>query len=188
MRRKIVAGNWKMNGSKDLVQQLVGSVRSEAESLDNGVEVVIIPPAIYVSDVVAQSGDRLMVGVQNVGQWSSGAYTGEIAADMAKDQGCTYALVGHSERRQLFGETDDEVAAKVESLVASGLVAVVCVGETLEQREAGRAEAVVASQVQAALAKVAADQWGRIVVAYEPVWAIGTGKTATAEDAQAMHA
>lgn len=170
------------------MQQLVGSVRSEAESLDNGVEVVIIPPAIYVSDVVAQSGERLMVGVQNVGQWSSGAYTGEIAADMAKDQGCTYALVGHSERRQLFGETDDEVAAKVESLVASGLVAVVCVGETLEQREAGRAKAVVASQVKAALANVAADQWGRIVVAYEPVWAIGTGKTATAEDAQAMHA
>ncbi|WP_322001435.1 triose-phosphate isomerase [Marinobacter alexandrii] len=188
MRRKIVAGNWKMNGSKDLVQQLVGSVRSEAESLDNGVEVVIIPPAIYVSDVVAQSGSRLMVGVQNVGQWSSGAYTGEIAAGMAKDQGCSYALVGHSERRQLFGETDDEVAAKVESLVASGLTAVVCVGETLEQREAGRAEAVVASQVKAALDNVVAGQWDRIVVAYEPVWAIGTGKTATAEDAQAMHA
>ncbi len=188
MRRKIVAGNWKMNGSKGLVQELVGSVRSEVQSLDNGVEVVIIPPAIYVSDVVAQAGESLAVGVQNVGQWSAGAYTGEISADMARDQGCDFALVGHSERRQLFGETDEDVAAKVASLIASGLTAVVCVGETLEQREAGQAEAVVALQVKAALAQVSEGQWQRVVVAYEPVWAIGTGKTATAEDAQAMHA
>ncbi len=188
MRRKIVAGNWKMNGSKDLAKELVGCVRSEAEALDNGVEVVIIPPAIYVGDVVEQAGGKLAVGVQNVGQWSSGAYTGEVSADMAKDQGCEYALVGHSERRQLFGESDELVAAKVERLLASGLTAIVCVGETLEEREAGRAEAVVASQVKAALTKVAAEQWGQVVIAYEPVWAIGTGKTATAEDAQAMHA
>lgn len=188
MRRKIVAGNWKMNGSKDLAQTLVSDVRSQAASLDNGVEVVIIPPAIFVGDVVANAGDALSVGVQNVGQWASGAYTGEISADMASDQGCRYALVGHSERRQLFGETDAAVAEKVSRILAAGLRAMVCVGETLEEREAGRAEAVVASQVKAGLAAVAADQWQHVVVAYEPVWAIGTGKTATAQDAQAMHA
>ena len=188
MRRKIVAGNWKMNGSKDLAQTLVSDVRSQAASLDNGVEVVIIPPAIYVPDVVASAGDILSVGVQNVAQWASGAYTGEISADMALDQGCQYALVGHSERRQLFAETDAAVAEKVGRILASGLRAMVCVGETLEERESGKAETVVAAQVKAGLATVASEQWQRVVVAYEPVWAIGTGKTATAQDAQAMHA
>ena len=188
MRRKIVAGNWKMNGSKDLAQTLVSDVRSQAASLDNGVEVVIIPPAIYVPDVVASAGDVLSVGVQNVAQWASGAYTGEISADMALDQGCQYALVGHSERRQLFAETDAAVSEKVGRILASGLQAMVCVGETLEEREAGKAETVVAAQVKAGLATVTSEQWQRVVVAYEPVWAIGTGKTATAQDAQAMHA
>ena len=188
MRRKIVAGNWKMNGSKDLAQTLVSDVRSQAASLDNGVEVVIIPPAIYVPDVVASAGDVLSVDVQNVAQWASGAYTGEISADMALDQGCQYALVGHSERRQLFAETDAAVSEKVGRILTSGLQAMVCVGETLEEREAGKAETVVAAQVKAGLATVASEQWQRVVVAYEPVWAIGTGKTATAQDAQAMHA
>lgn len=188
MRRKIVAGNWKMNGSKDLVQQLVGQVREQVASLDARVEVVIIPPALYVDSVVALCGSELVAGVQNVSQWQSGAYTGEVSSDMAKDLGCQYALVGHSERRQLFGESDEVVARKIERVLASGLTAVLCVGETLEEREAGSAEQVVASQVQQGLASVAGDQWSKIVVAYEPVWAIGTGKTATAEDAQAMHA
>lgn len=187
MRRKIVAGNWKMNGSADLAKQLVGYVRAESDTLDKGVEIVIIPPALYVRDVLDHSVGTLGVGVQNVSQWASGAYTGETAADMVKDLGCGYALVGHSERRQYFGESDEVVAAKVERVLASGLTAIVCVGETLEQREAGEAESVVASQVQQGLGRVAADQWSGIVVAYEPVWAIGTGKTATAEDAQRMH-
>jgi len=188
MRRKIVAGNWKMNGSKDLAQTLVGYVRPRVESLDNGVEVVIIPPAIYVRDVAENAGEGLALGIQNVGQWASGAYTGEISAGMAKDQGCRYALVGHSERRQIFGETDAEVAEKVARLLESGLRAIVCVGETLEEREAGQAESVVADQVREGLSAVAPGQWSDIIVAYEPVWAIGTGKTATAQDAQAMHA
>jgi len=177
-----------MNGSSDLAKQLVGYVRAEAGTLDNGVEVVIIPPALYVRDVLEQSGDSLAVGVQNVSQWASGAYTGETAADMARDLGCGYALVGHSERREYFGESDEVVAAKVERVLASGLVAVVCVGETLEQREAGEAENVVATQIRQGLAGVASNEWAGVVVAYEPVWAIGTGKTATAEDAQNMHA
>jgi len=188
MRRKIVAGNWKMNGSKDLSEKLVGSIRSEAGTLDNGVEIVIIPPAIYIGDVLGQAEDSLSVGVQNVGQWQSGAYTGEVSAGMARDAGCRYVLVGHSERRQIFGETDELVAEKVSLVVSSGLTAIVCVGETLEERESGQAEAVVAAQVRAGLASVPAGNWHDIVVAYEPVWAIGTGKTATSDDAQAMHA
>ncbi|MEP1214131.1 MAG: triose-phosphate isomerase [Marinobacter sp.] len=187
MRRKIVAGNWKMNGSKDLVNSLVGHVRSELASLDNGVEAVIIPPALFVGDVIRQSGGKVAVGVQNIACWDSGAYTGEISAVMARDAGCDYALVGHSERRQLFGETDEQVAVKVVRALASGLDAVICVGETLEEREAGTAVSVVSGQVRRAVADVESGQWRQVVIAYEPVWAIGTGKTATAEDAQAMH-
>ncbi|MDO6822566.1 triose-phosphate isomerase [Marinobacter sp. 1_MG-2023] len=187
MRRRIVAGNWKMNGSRDLSEELVGYVRSEAGSLDNGVEVVIIPPAIYIGNVLDQAQGVVSVGVQNVGQWQSGAYTGEVSPEMAKDAGCRYVLVGHSERRQIFGETDELVAEKVSLVVSSGLVAIVCVGETLEERESGQAESVVAHQVRSGLAFVPKGQWHNVVVAYEPVWAIGTGKTATAGDAQDMH-
>jgi triosephosphate isomerase (TIM) len=187
MRRKIVAGNWKMNGSTDLVEKLVGYVRSEVSSLDNGVEAVIIPPALYVRDVKALAGDELAVGVQNVSRWESGAYTGEVSASMARDCGCGYALVGHSERRQYFAETDAVVAEKVAQLLSHGVVAIVCVGETLAEREAGQAEAIVSDQVRTALAGVSGDDWQKIVVAYEPVWAIGTGKTATSADAQSMH-
>ena len=188
MRRKIVAGNWKMNGSKDLSEELVGYIRSEAGALDNGVEVVVIPPAIYVGDVLRQAQGTVAVGVQNVGQWQSGAYTGEVSSGMAKDTGCRYALVGHSERRQLFGETDELVAVKVSLVISGGLTAILCVGETLEERESGQAEAVVASQVRTGLSSVVQSQWKDVVVAYEPVWAIGTGKTATSGDAQTMHA
>ncbi|WP_372972854.1 triose-phosphate isomerase [Marinobacter sp.] len=188
MRRQIVAANWKMNGSLELVQQLVPVVRDGVAALDNGPEVVIMPPSLYLGEVKARlAGSSIATGVQNVAQWQSGAYTGEIAAAMAADAGCQYALVGHSERRQLFGETDEAVAAKVAQVLESGLQAVVCVGETLEERESGDAEAVVCRQVEGALAGVSADEAGKIVVAYEPVWAIGTGKTATAEDAQTMH-
>ena len=146
MRRRIVAGNWKMNGSKDLVKQLVGAVCEQSGNVGKDVEVVIIPPAIYLGQVAEQGGGRITTGAQNVSQWQSGAYTGEISAEMARDMGCCYVLVGHSERRQLFGETDSVAAAKVEQVLLSGLVAVLCVGETLAEREAGQAEAVVAEQ------------------------------------------
>jgi len=187
MRQKIVAGNWKMNGSKALVQQLTFRIGSEMASLENGVGLVIIPPALYVPGVVESSGAGFGVGVQNIACWDSGAYTGEISAAMAIDIGCAYTLVGHSERRQLFAETDEQIAAKVEQAVNAGLTVILCVGETLEQRDAGTAERVVSAQVRAGLANVSDDQWPNVVVAYEPVWAIGTGKTATADDAQAMH-
>lgn len=188
MRKQIVAANWKMNGSNELVRQLVPVVRDSVASLDNAVEVVIMPPSLFVSGVREQLADApVALGVQNIARWQSGAYTGELAADMAVEAGCRYALVGHSERRQLFGETDDVVAEKARQGLGSGLSVMLCVGETLEERDSGKAEAVVCGQVAVALSGVTPAEAERVVVAYEPVWAIGTGKTATAEDAQAMH-
>ena len=185
MRRRIVAGNWKMNGSRNLVAELVSPVAQQVREL--GIEAVVFPPALYVSAVIQAADNTVAVGVQNVSEKAQGAFTGELSAPMAADVGCRYGLVGHSERRQLFGETDAQVAAKTGQLLGAGLTAIVCVGETLEQREAGQAEAVVAFQVREGLGKVTSEQWGKVVIAYEPVWAIGTGKTATSEDAQAMH-
>ncbi|MDX1756984.1 MAG: triose-phosphate isomerase [Marinobacter sp.] len=189
MRRNIVAANWKMNGSTEMVGSLIGGVKSGLSELDKGAEVVIIPPALYLRDVQQQlDGAGVKLGGQNVARWQSGAYTGEVSADMLADIGCQYVLVGHSERRQLFGEDDAAVADKLQRGLESGLTVVLCVGETLAQREAGEAEAVVARQIRAALAGVSGSQWERVVIAYEPVWAIGTGQTATAADAQDMHA
>jgi triosephosphate isomerase len=188
MRRRIVAGNWKMNGSSGLVKDLVGSVKSELSSLDKGVEVVIIPPALYLRDVQQEAGDSgLGLGVQNVSQHESGAFTGELSPAMVADVGAEFALIGHSERRALFSETDETIAAKVQAALANKLTALLCVGETLDERDGGQAEKVVCEQVERALAGVSGDSWKQIVIAYEPVWAIGTGKTATADDAQKMH-
>ncbi|WP_328184786.1 triose-phosphate isomerase [Marinobacter sp. OP 3.4] len=188
MRRQIVAANWKMNGSSELVRELVPAIRESAVALDNAVEVVIMPPSLFLGGVKSElSGSGLSLGIQNIARWQEGAYTGEVSAGMAADVGCDYALVGHSERRQLFGETDEVIAEKVARILESGLKVMLCVGETLEEREAGNAEAVVCRQADVALKGVAAADARRIVIAYEPVWAIGTGKTATADDAQAMH-
>ncbi len=188
MRRTLVAANWKMNGSKDLVQSLIGELREPLSSLDNGVGVVIIPPALYVSDVSERlAGTSLALGVQNIARWDSGAYTGEIAAAMVADAGARYTLIGHSERRQLFGETDDDVAEKVQQALNSKLTVILCVGETLEERQGGLAGQVVRNQISRGLAGVSGQGWQSVVIAYEPVWAIGTGKTATSDDAQAMH-
>lgn len=188
MRRQIVAANWKMNGSTGLVHELVPAVRETVTSLDNAVEVVIMPPSVFLEAVKSElSGSDVALGIQNVARWAQGAYTGEVSADMAADIGCDYALIGHSERRQLFGETDEVVAEKLAQALGSGLKVMLCVGETLEERESGEAESVVCRQVELALSSVSKTDADRLVVAYEPVWAIGTGKTATADDAQSMH-
>lgn len=188
MRRQIVAANWKMNGSTGLVHELVPTVRDSVASLDNAVEVVIMPPSVFLGAVKGElSGSAVALGIQNIACREQGAYTGEVSADMAAGIGCDYALVGHSERRQLFGETDEVVAEKVVRGLGSGLKVMLCVGETLEEREAGEAESVVCRQVESALSRVSAEDAERVVVAYEPVWAIGTGRTATADDAQSMH-
>ena len=154
-----------MNGSADLVDSLVPTVREAVGGLGNGVEVVIVPPALYVPRVVEKAGSGIAVGIQNLSGYESGAYTGEISAAMAVDSGCHYALVGHSERRHLFAESDEVIAGKVVRALETGLSAMLCVGETLEERDEGRAEQVVAEQVRAGPAGVRPDQWGRVGVA-----------------------
>ena len=186
MRRKLVAGNWKMHGTLASADALV---RAVVAGLPEGVEAAVFPPAVQAATLVATlAGTPLAVGVQDVSEHAQGAYTGETAASMARDAGCTLALVGHSERRQYHGETNERVAAKFEQAQAAGLVPVLCVGETLAEREAGRTEAVVAAQIEAVRARCGIDAFAQAVVAYEPVWAIGTGRTATASQAQEVHA
>jgi triosephosphate isomerase len=187
-RRKIVAGNWKMNLDRAQARALTDAVvRRAAEG--GGTELVLCPPAVYIDTVAAAAAQSpVAVGGQTVHDKASGAFTGEVAPPMLVDMGCRYVIVGHSERRTLCGETDTIVNAKVKSALAVGLTPIVCVGETLEEREAGRTEEVVAGQVRGSLAGLSAADIGRLVVAYEPVWAIGTGKVATPQQAQEVHA
>ena len=187
MRKKIIAGNWKMNKTVAEAESLATAVKRELEA-EAKVDVVLCPPftAINkVSEVI--SGTQLAVGAQNMHFEASGAYTGEISAEMLREQYCRYVILGHSERRQYFGETDASVNQKTKAALVAGLIPVVCVGETLEEREAGRIEAVITAQIRDGLADIEAADLKKIVVAYEPVWAIGTGKTATPEQAQEVH-
>ena len=189
-RRKIVAGNWKMNLDRVQARDLSAAVaarRGEAAA----VELVLCPPAPYVDAVgatLAAARADIGLGGQNAHDKANGAFTGEVAPAMLVDLGCRYVILGHSERRTLFGETDASVNAKTKSALAAGLTPIVCVGETLAEREAGRTEAVVTAQVNGSLTGIPAADLEKIVVAYEPVWAIGTGKVATPEQAQEVHA
>jgi len=189
-RTKIVAGNWKMNLDRAKAKDLAAAVaarRGEAAK----VELVLCPPALYVETVgSALAGAKCDVGLgaQNMHDKASGAFTGEVAPPMLVDLGCRYVILGHSERRTLFGETDAAVNVKTKAALAAGLVPIVCVGETLEEREAGRTAAVVTAQVKGSLAGLSPGELEKVVVAYEPVWAIGTGKVATPEQAQEVHA
>jgi triosephosphate isomerase len=189
-RTKIVAGNWKMNLDRAKAKELAAAVaarRGEAAA----VELVLCPPALYVETVgsaLAGAKSNVGLGAQNMHDKASGAFTGEVAPPMLVDLGCQYVILGHSERRTLFGETDAAVNVKTKAALAAGLVPIVCVGETLEEREAGKTAAVVTGQVQGSLAGLSAADLEKVVVAYEPVWAIGTGKVATPEQAQEVHA
>ena len=181
----LVAGNWKMNGTRVSVDALTSALAARAHAC----EVLVIPPAVFVPQVsAALSGSTVALGSQTVSEFESGAYTGEVSCTMALEFGCRYALVGHSERRALFAESDAQVAAKFAACKATGLVPVLCVGETLEERESGETEAVVFRQVQAVLDACGVDAFADAVLAYEPVWAIGTGKTASPDQAQTVHA
>jgi len=187
-RRKIVAGNWKMNLDRSQARNLAAAVAARASEAA-AAELVLCPPSVYLDPVleaVAQS--PVAVGGQNMHDKASGAFTGEIAPPMLVDLGCRYVILGHSERRTLFGETDAIVNAKTKAALAAGLTPIVCVGETLEEREAGRTADVVATQVRGSLAGLSAAEVKRLVIAYEPVWAIGTGKVATPQQAQEVHA
>ncbi len=185
MRAKLVAGNWKMHGTRVEARELT---RAVAEGAPEGVEVAIVPPSVFVAELAPLMGARLQMGVQDVSEHAQGAYTGEISASMAAEYGARFALVGHSERRQYHAESDDLVARKFVAAQAAGLTPILCVGETLDQREQGQTEAVVGRQIAAVVARAGIAAFARAVVAYEPVWAIGTGKTASAEQAQAVHA
>jgi triosephosphate isomerase len=188
-RKRIVAGNWKMNLDRATARALTAAVATRRNEAAN-VDLVLCPPAVYVETVGTALGGQAEVGLgaQNMHDKPSGAFTGEVAPAMLVDLGCRYVILGHSERRTLFGETDAIVNAKTKAALAAGLTPIVCVGETLEEREAGRTEAVVTTQIQGSLAGLSATDLGRIVIAYEPVWAIGTGKVATPQQAQEVHA
>jgi triosephosphate isomerase (TIM) len=185
-RSRLVAGNWKMNGSRAANRALLDAL-SRGIASERAAEVAICPPFPYLSQVAEQlEGTPLAWGAQNVSEHAQGAYTGEVSAAMLKEFGCRYVIVGHSERRQLYGESDAQVAAKFVAAQAAGMTPILCVGETLAERDAGRTQEVVARQLDAVLAK--ASFASAAVLAYEPVWAIGTGRNATPEQAQAVHA
>jgi len=182
----IIAGNWKMHMAPEEARTFFSAFEIDEMMADN--EVLIFPPAIsLLAAYKCENRDpRVQIGIQNVHWEDCGAFTGEISAEMAASAGASYALVGHSERRQLFGETDEQVALKVAAVLRQDLIPVICVGETLEEREAGRVSEVILTQLDLALASIP-DPEIRFLIAYEPVWAIGTGKTATPKDAAGAH-
>lgn len=187
-RRTIVAGNWKLNKTAAETRRFLIELKNKLAGIESSASVLICPPFVSLETAVdATRGTDVAVGAQNVYWERSGAFTGEVSPEMLEAIGVGYVLIGHSERRALFGETDESVNRKLKAVLATSMTPVVCVGEVLEQRESGQTEAVVAGQVRGALDGIAADHGGRIVLAYEPVWAIGTGKTASPEMANDAH-
>lgn len=189
MRKPFVAGNWKMHGSKAMIAGLINDL-SRAWQQGDKVDVAVCPPFVYIDYVQRTlNNPAIKVGAQNMAaEPEYGAFTGEVSAPMLKEFDCRYVILGHSERRSLFGEDDDLIARKVEVALNARLTPILCVGETLEERDAGTTEQVIERQLQAVIDRVGGDAFADIVVAYEPVWAIGTGKTASPEQAQAVHA
>jgi triosephosphate isomerase len=188
MRKKFVAGNWKMHGSRSMAQALV---REIASGKPDAVDVAVFPPFVYLAELAAQQQveSSLAVGAQDLSEHAGqGAYTGEVSAAMLVDVGACWVLVGHSERRQYHHESDELVARKFAAARAGGLTPILCIGETLQQREAGETHEVISRQLQAVLSINGIDSFSNAVIAYEPVWAIGTGRTASAEQVQQVHA
>ncbi len=188
MRQRLVVGNWKMHGSLPENQALLDKVAAAAGDLSRAVAAVCVPFPYLAQARSALTGSKAAWGGQNVSQHPKGAFTGEVSAGMLREFGCRYVIVGHSERRQLFGEDDATVALKAKAVLAEGMVPIVCVGETLTQREQGVTEEVVGRQLGVVADQLGADAMKVSVLAYEPVWAIGTGKTASPDQAQAVHA
>jgi triosephosphate isomerase len=189
--RPLVIGNWKMHGSRQSVTALLTELK-RGLSGEKGVEVVVCPPCVFLSLVGEQLADNseskaIRLGAQNLSHFETGAHTGDIAGEMLKEFGCTYVIVGHSERRSDYDESNERVAQKYWRAIAAGLTPVLCVGETLQQREAGKTLEIVAAQLDIVLKDVKTNTLPDMVIAYEPVWAIGTGKTASAKQAQEVH-
>jgi triosephosphate isomerase len=188
MRQPLVAGNWKMNGSLDSIKALVEGIKAGLDSVTTA-EMAVCPPFVYIPQVAAMlEGSSIALGAQDVNDRESGAHTGEIAPGMLTDVGCKYAIVGHSERRSIYGESDEFTARKFAAARQAGLVPILCVGELLEEREQGITEQVVSRQLDAIIDLEGVGALGDAVIAYEPVWAIGTGKTASPQQAQDVHA
>lgn len=188
MRGKLVAGNWKLNGSLEKNSALLNALLEGRQAAWKA-EIAVCSPYPYLSQLKELlQGGPIAWGAQSVSEYAQGAYTGEVSAAMLAEFGCRYAIVGHSERRALFGESDEIVAKKFVAAQGAGLMPILCVGETLSERESGNTEAVVARQLDAVVNATGAAAFARAVIAYEPVWAIGTGKTASADQAQAVHA
>ena len=188
MRQKLVAGNWKMHGGLDTNAQLLAEVASGVAKLPGMAAAVCVPYPYLAQTQSALNQTQLAWGAQNLSEQVQGAFTGEVSASMLKDFSCSYVLVGHSERRAIYGESDALVAEKFSAALAAGLCPVLCVGETLAQREAGQTVAVVAAQIAAVLNLAGVAAFAKAVIAYEPVWAIGTGRTASSAQAQEVHA
>lgn len=187
-RRPLVAGNWKMNGSRVANAELVEGILAAIGGVPD-VDVLVCPPACYLDSVGAQLDGAVALGAQNLAdQPKPGAFTGEVCGAMLTDLGCSHVIVGHSERRALYGESDAVVAEKFKQAQAAGLTPILCVGETLEERESGETESVLGRQLGAVIEHCGIGAFEQAVIAYEPVWAIGTGKTASPEQAQAAHA
>ncbi len=187
-RRPLVVGNWKMNGTRASSQKLLADILEGLPS-DCAADVGVCPPAVFIPEAAAAIGGRsVKLGAQNVADQDEGAYTGEISARMLKEFGCSLALVGHSERRAIYGETDALIAARYAKAIANGVTPVLCIGETLEERESNATFSVIDTQLNAAIDLCGVESLLHAVIAYEPVWAIGTGRTATAEQAQEVHA
>jgi triosephosphate isomerase len=188
MRRTLVAGNWKLNGSKQNTKNLIEGILQGMSAVNNA-DVAVCPPFVYIPQVAELlASKRVAWGAQNCSQHNAGAYTGEVAAPMLKEFGCTYVILGHSERRSIYNESNDEIVQKFIAVKATGLIPILCVGELLTEREAGKTEAVIAEQLDAVLNVTGIEPFDNAVIAYEPVWAIGTGVTATPEQAQEVHA
>ena len=188
MRTSLIAGNWKMHGSRDANSRLIGGLL-DGYDVRGGCDILVCPPFPYLAEVARLlNGSGILMGAQNCSTEESGAYTGEVAASMLAETGCRYVIVGHSERREIFGETDSTVARKFVAVQQAQLEPILCVGETLAQRDADETRLVIERQVNAVLDVAGVEAFARAVIAYEPVWAIGTGKTASPEQAQAVHA
>lgn len=183
LRKTVIAGNWKMNKTPAEAEKLIGELKAVAENKKNCDIIICVPFVDLPAAVAATKGTDIKVGAQNVHFEKSGAFTGEISADMLLELGVKYVIIGHSERRQYFGETDDTVNLRVKAAVEAGLTVILCIGELLAQREDGITAEILSMQTKKALKGISAEQMKQIIIAYEPVWAIGTGKTATAQQA-----
>ena len=188
MRKKVVAGNWKMNKNLTGTIELISEIKNELSKSESATEVILCPPFTSLETAsTLLKGSKIKLGAQNMHSEDSGAFTGEISADMLKSAGCEFVILGHSERRAIFGESNGFINSKIKKAVASGLKPIFCVGETLEEREDGSTEKVVETQIKEGLSGLSESELGDLIIAYEPVWAIGTGKTASPAQAQDVH-